>query len=61
MLAQQLSGINAVIFYSSDILLRGGVGDPNLGGLLIMAIQVAATGVAVLAVDRAGRRPLLLV
>ena len=60
MLVQQLSGINAVIFYSSDILLRGGVADANLGGVFIMSIQVVMTGCAVLLVDRAGRRPLLL-
>lgn len=60
MLTQQLSGINAVIFYSSDILLRGGMADPNLGGLLIMSIQVAMTALCSYLVDKAGRRPLLL-
>ena len=60
MLTQQLSGINAVIFYSSDILLRAGIGDANLGGLFIMAIQVGVTGLCSVLVDRAGRRPLLL-
>ena len=34
MAIQQFSGVNAVIFYSSDILLRAGVADPNLGGLM---------------------------
>jgi MFS family permease len=60
MLAQQFSGINAVIFFAADILLRGGIADPNVGGLWIMALQVAATTAAVLLVDRLGRRPLLL-
>jgi SP family sugar porter-like MFS transporter len=40
--------------------LRGGIADPNVGGLWIMALQVAATTAAVLLVDRLGRRPLLL-
>ena len=60
MLIQQLSGINAVIFYSSQILLQAGVEDPNLGGLYIMAVQVVVTQLCALAVDRYGRRPLLL-
>jgi MFS family permease len=61
MFFQQLSGINAVIFYSADIVSLSGMKDPNLGGLIIMGVQVAMTGVAVLLMDRAGRRTLLLI
>mmetsp|Transcript_51632 Transcript_51632/g.85636 ORF Transcript_51632/g.85636 Transcript_51632/m.85636 type:complete len:542 (-) Transcript_51632:592-2217(-) len=61
MLVQQLSGINAVIFYSSDILLQGGIQNANAGGLLVMGVQVGATAVSVLLMERAGRRLLLLV
>lgn len=60
MVAQQFSGINAVIFYSGDILATTGMDDPSVGALLVMGIQVAMTLVSVLLVDRAGRRPLLL-
>lgn len=61
MVFQQFSGINAVIFFSSSILQSGGIDDPNEGGLIVMAVQVVMTGVAVLLMDRAGRRLLLLV
>ena len=56
MVFQQFSGINAVIFFSSSILQSGGIDDPNEGGLIVMAVQVVMTGVAVLLMDRAGRR-----
>jgi len=61
MVFQQFSGINAVIFFSSSILQSGGIDDPNEGGLIVMAVQVLMTGVAVLLMDRAGRRMLLLI
>jgi len=61
MVVQQCSGINAVIFYSSDILRTAGIDDPNLGGLIVMAVQVVMTLVSVLLMDRAGRRVLLLI
>ena len=46
---------------SSSILQSGGIYDPNEGGLIVMAVQVVMTGVAVLLMDRAGRRLLLLI
>lgn len=61
MVIQQFSGINAVIFFSSDILRAAGIDDPNLGGVIVMAVQVMMTFVSVLLMDRAGRRVLLLV
>ena len=60
MLIQQFSGINAVIFFSGSILGSAGMANRDLGGVVIMAIQVAVTGVACLLVDRLGRRVLLL-
>mmetsp|Transcript_8352 Transcript_8352/g.25083 ORF Transcript_8352/g.25083 Transcript_8352/m.25083 type:complete len:518 (+) Transcript_8352:166-1719(+) len=59
MLVQQFSGINAVIFFSGDILAAAGMPDRDLGGVIVMAIQVVMTGVAVVLMDRAGRRALL--
>ncbi|KAL3932763.1 MAG: hypothetical protein SGPRY_000567 [Prymnesium sp.] len=61
MIIQQFSGINAVIFYSGDILSTTGMRDPNVGGLIVMGIQVMMTFVAAMLMDRAGRRPLLLI
>lgn len=60
MLIQQFSGINAVIFFSGSILGSAGMANRDLGGAIIMAIQVCVTGVACLLVDRLGRRALLI-
>jgi len=59
MLFQQFSGINAVIFYSGSILETAGMEDANLGGALIMAVQVLLTGVSMVLMDKAGRKVLL--
>ena len=60
MLIQQFSGINAVIFFSGSILGSAGMTNRDLGGCIIMAIQVAMTGLSCVLMDRAGRRSLLL-
>jgi sugar porter (SP) family MFS transporter len=59
---QQLSGINVVIYYAPSIMERTGVGASNsiLASVLVGAVNVSATLVAVPLVDRLGRRPLLL-
>jgi len=58
-MAQQLSGINAVFFYSTAIL-EGVVDNPLVGTTVIAAVNVVATYVALLVMDSTGRRSLLL-
>lgn len=66
---QQLSGINAVLFYTQDIFLKatGGKEAQNSGGLdaalstiIVGAVMMCASGVTPLIVDRLGRKILLL-
>ena len=63
MLASQLSGINVVMYYSTGIF-KAATGDANAAftaSAWIGLVNLAATFVAIAFVDRAGRRPLLLV
>ncbi|KFB38860.1 AGAP001027-PA-like protein [Anopheles sinensis] len=62
MFFQQLSGINAVIFYNSDIFASANGGEEmSSASIIVGGIQVAATLVASVVVDKVGRRILLLV
>lgn len=62
MFFQQVSGINAVIFYTNEIFEAAGTGlNADIATILVGIMQVAATFVASLVVDRLGRRILLLV
>lgn len=58
---QQFSGINAVIFYTNDIFEAAGGIDAGIATIIVGIMQVVATFVASLVVDRLGRRMLLLV
>jgi MFS transporter, SP family, arabinose:H+ symporter len=63
MLASQFSGINVVMYYSTDIF-RTATGDADAAftsTMWIGLVNLAATFIAILLVDKAGRRPLLLV
>ena len=59
----QFSGINAIMYYSTKILTTAGVGvkDSFAASALIGLINLFFTFVAMALVDKAGRRPLLLV
>ena len=59
MALQQLSGVNVVVFYSQSILAHSAL-DPGLSSTAIAAAQVAGGAASLMAVDRFGRRPLLL-
>ncbi|KAF2290732.1 hypothetical protein GH714_015227 [Hevea brasiliensis] len=58
---QQLSGINGVLFYSSNIFESAGLTSSNLATVGVGIIQVLATGVTTWLVDKAGRRILLII
>jgi MFS family permease len=59
---QQLCGINAVIYYAPSIMAKAGFhsSESIIYSMILGAVNVAATVVAVRLVDRVGRRPLLL-
>jgi sugar porter (SP) family MFS transporter len=60
---QQLVGINTVIYYAPTILEDTGVGSSNaiLNAVVIGVVNVVMTVISLRLVDRAGRRPLLVV
>ncbi|XP_059049626.1 facilitated trehalose transporter Tret1-like isoform X2 [Achroia grisella] len=59
---QQFSGIDAVIFFTVEIFQNAGSTlDAMTATIIIGLVQLLSNGVSVMLVDRAGRRPLLLV
>ena len=62
MLFQQLSGINAVLFYAADIFKSAGSKiDPNINAVIVTGTMVVAVIVGGLIIDKLGRRLLLLI
>ncbi|XP_065223256.1 solute carrier family 2, facilitated glucose transporter member 1-like isoform X2 [Planococcus citri] len=63
MLAQQLSGINAVIFYSTSIFdsAKLSASEAQVGTIAMGAMNVAMTIISSLLVEAAGRKTLLLI
>lgn len=59
-IAQQMSGINAVIFYANSFFLNVGLSNPLIGTTLVGFVNVVSTGVALMLMDQVGRRRLLL-
>jgi len=60
MVWQQLSGINAVIFFGQSILASAGIRAYNVLGTAVIAVQLTGIALAAALIDRLGRRPLLL-
>lgn len=58
-MGQQLSGINAVFYYSTSFF-EGIISNPLVGTTVIGAVNVAATYAALLLMDSCGRRSLIL-
>ena len=61
MIFQQMSGVNAVLFYAKNIFDEAKIHKAELASDLFSLAQFVATGVACLIVDRVGRRILLLI
>lgn len=62
MLFQQLSGVNAVIFFTANIFKAATDSIPAKDASIIVGVmQVAATFVSALVIDRLGRKILLLI
>uniref|UniRef100_A0A8C6TP06 Solute carrier family 2 member 2 n=1 Tax=Neogobius melanostomus TaxID=47308 RepID=A0A8C6TP06_9GOBI len=60
-ISQQLSGINAIFYYSTSIFSQAGVAQPVYATIGVGVINTVFTLVSVALVDRAGRRTLTLV
>jgi len=61
MFFQQMSGVNALIFYTSHIFASAGFeSNPNSPTMIVGAVLVLATLVSTVIADVAGRRVLLL-
>jgi MFS transporter, SP family, galactose:H+ symporter len=62
---QQLTGINAIIYYADTIFAAAGFNNPTSQSLATLwavgGVNVVATLIAVFWVDRFGRKPLLLI
>ncbi|KAJ9131529.1 hypothetical protein P3X46_035184 [Hevea brasiliensis] len=57
---QQFGGVNGIIFYADQIFASAGV-PPSAGSILYSGLQVLLTAFVATLIDRAGRRPLLMV
>ncbi|KAM1001588.1 hypothetical protein TB2_007951 [Malus domestica] len=59
MVCQQLGGINGVGFYVSDIFEQAGFSS-SVGTISFAVLQVVVTGIGASVMDKAGRRPLIV-
>ncbi|KAJ4719537.1 Sugar transporter ERD6 [Melia azedarach] len=60
MVFQQAIGINGYIYYAGQIFVSAGV-SPSLGSILYASLQVVLTAFGASLMDKAGRRPLLMI
>lgn len=60
-LAQQLSGINTVIFYSSSVFVQAGLTNPIVGACVVNLVNVVGTIFSTAVTDHYGRKPLMII
>ncbi|NXL92359.1 GTR8 protein, partial [Alectura lathami] len=61
MFLQQVTGINAVMFYAESIFEDADFKDGRMASVIVASIQVCFTAVAALIVDKTGRKVLLYI
>ncbi|CAI5649353.1 unnamed protein product [Oreochromis niloticus] len=61
MIFQQMSGINAIMFYAENIFEQAHFKQSDLASVIVGLIQVVFTAVAALIMDKAGRKVLLII
>lgn len=61
MVFQQMTGINAIMFYAESIFKQANFQKGDLGSVLVGVVQVLFTAVAAVVMDRAGRKLLLII
>ncbi|NXC50195.1 GTR8 protein, partial [Penelope pileata] len=61
MFLQQVTGINAVMFYAETIFEDANFKDSRMASIVVGSIQVCFTAVAALTIDKTGRKVLLYV
>ncbi|XP_049906177.1 solute carrier family 2, facilitated glucose transporter member 8 [Epinephelus moara] len=61
MIFQQMTGINAIMFYAENIFEQAHFKESDLASVIVGLIQVVFTGVAALIMDKAGRKILLII
>ncbi|XWS57598.1 hypothetical protein CRYUN_Cryun09bG0187400 [Craigia yunnanensis] len=60
MVFQQFSGYNGIVFYANQIFISAGV-PPNVGSILYACLQIIVLALGAVIIDKAGRRPLLMI
>jgi SP family galactose:H+ symporter-like MFS transporter len=58
---QQLSGMNALMYYSGQIFQTAGFTNPAVGTVIVGLVNVLTTLVAIKFVDKLGRKPILYI
>lgn len=60
MVFQQLCGYNGIVFYANQIFISAGV-PPTVGSILYASLQILILALGAVIIDKAGRRPLLMI
>uniref|UniRef100_A0A3Q2G0X0 Solute carrier family 2, facilitated glucose transporter member 8 n=1 Tax=Cyprinodon variegatus TaxID=28743 RepID=A0A3Q2G0X0_CYPVA len=61
MVFQQMTGINAIMFYAENIFEQAHFEESDLASVIVALIQVIFTAIAAVIMDRAGRKVLLII